>query len=143
MLECRSAGGEEWRPAREERRAGASQREEAEGGGEIGGIWEEKEREKRPPPTACRRRRSRVLAPPFPTDLDPTSFLLSLSVYHWVLSSTGRLDGVLASTLRGYGWWPSICDSHGRDGRSWEARRRRLKMAMGTRSPVPRGEFTY
>nr|BAD38113.1 hypothetical protein [Oryza sativa Japonica Group] len=64
VLECRSAGGEEWRPAREERRAGASQREEAEGGGEIGGIWEEKEREKRPPPTACRRPRPAAAAAP-------------------------------------------------------------------------------
>uniref|UniRef100_A0A0E0LUU4 Myb-like domain-containing protein n=1 Tax=Oryza punctata TaxID=4537 RepID=A0A0E0LUU4_ORYPU len=40
--------------------------------------------------------------PPPPAALDPTSSLLSPSAYHRMLSSTGRLHGVLADTLRGY-----------------------------------------
>ncbi|XP_040383184.1 probable transcription factor RL9 [Oryza brachyantha] len=50
---------------------------------------------------------SPVQAPPPPGVADPaavaTSSLLSPSAYHRMLSSTGRLHGVLADTLRGYG----------------------------------------
>ncbi|KAM0905930.1 hypothetical protein ACQ4PT_016956 [Festuca glaucescens] len=38
-----------------------------------------------------------------PPSVDPATAFLSQSAYHRMLSSTGRLHGVLADTLRGYG----------------------------------------
>ncbi|KAF2919740.1 probable transcription factor RL9 [Oryza sativa Japonica Group] len=52
--------------------------------------------------------------PPPPAALDPTtSSLLSPSAYHRMLSSTGRLHGVLADTLRGYAGAAAVAGSIG------------------------------
>lgn len=77
--------------------------------------------------------------PPPPAALDPTtSSLLSPSAYHRMLSSTGRLHGVLADTLRGYAGAAAVAGSIGYG--SAAAAAAALSLAIIVPDPAPEAE---